>query len=75
MPLVDDLKTFERMGFMLLPKHRTITANSLTTSVAIVVQGRIMQRAVLLLLSEYGMVLGLQGIDGSGYLLNKTTID
>lgn len=74
MSLVNDLKTFELMGFVLITKHGAITADSFFAGVAIVVQGCIMQLTYFLFRSKYSIVFRLKGVNGSCHLLYKSTV-
>lgn len=70
--LVDHLQTLERVGLVLLSKHRTVRANGRATGVAKVVQGRpVVLRTHFLFRLQ---CLGLKGIYGGCDFLDKAAV-
>ena len=71
MPLVDDLEALKLMRAMLIPEHRTVTADCPLASVAIIIHwGVIVQLADFFRLR----LLGLQGVDGGCHLLHESAV-
>ena len=71
MPLVNDLEAFKLMRAMLVPEHRTVTADCPLASVAVIIhRGVIVELAHLLRLR----LLGLQGVDSGCHLLHESAV-
>jgi hypothetical protein len=71
MPLVHDLEPLKLMRPMLVPEHRTVTADCPLTSVAVVIhRGVIVKLANLLWLR----LLSLQCVDGGCDLLHESAV-
>ena len=71
--LVHNLQTLKRVGFVLLPEHRTVRTNGFGASVTEIVQRCIVVLGAKLLF--WFDLLRLEGVDGSCYLLYKTAIN
>ena len=71
MPLVNDLEAFKLMRAMLVPEHRTVTADCPLACVAVIIHwGVVVELAHLF---SFGL-LGLQGVDGGRHLLHESAV-
>ena len=71
MPLVHDLQPLKLVGSVLVPEHRTVTANCPLASVTVIIHGGvIMLRAHFLGLG----LLRLQGVDGCRDFLHESAV-
>lgn len=73
--LIDYTQLLKLMLLVIVAKHRTITADWLLASVAIIIESSIMLLTKFFLRLQQLLFVGLHSIDCGSYFLNKATIN